>query len=113
MRREDWFFEYHHDEGNLEEEDLANFEGFVSLTQSYDIMGSPSIIMQNGDIPVNLERLYHDFDRLRTLADQTQQEIRDNAMRYSTPCIFNIGSHAKEVEYLFNCIQYNVARTSV
>lgn len=107
------FFEYHHDESNLEEEDIPNFEGFVSLTQSSAIMGTPSIIMHNGDIPANLERLYHDFDRLRTLTDQTQQEIRDNAMRYLTPCIFNIGRHAKEVEYLFNYIQYNVARTSV
>jgi hypothetical protein len=107
------FFEYHHDESNLDEEGIPNFEGFVSLTESYEINDTPSTILDNGDIPVDLEYLYHDFDRLRTLADPAQQGIRDNAREYSRPCIFNIGKHAKEVEYLFNHIESNVPRSSV
>jgi hypothetical protein len=107
------FFEYHHDESNLYEEGIPNFEGFVSLTESYMINDIPRTIMDNGDIPVDLEKLFHDFGRLRTLADDDQEEIRDNARQYSTPCIFNIGKHAKEVEYLFNHIESNTARSSV
>lgn len=106
------FFEYHHDEGDLYEENIPNFEGFISLTQSYLIDNTLSTIMDDQDIPLDLENLYHDFDRLRTVKVD-EQGIRDNAREYLTPCIFNIGKHAKEIEYLFNHIEVNVARTSV
>lgn len=107
------FFEYHHDESNLDEEDIPHFEGMVSHTTSYKIGEDLNTIMDPEDIPIDLEKLYHDDKKLKTLTDPKQQEIRNKAKQYEEPCIFNIGKHAKEIEYLFNHIQHEQARTSV
>lgn len=107
------FFEYHQDRDNLDEEGIAHFEGMVSLTTSYDLGGIPSRIMDDRDIPTDLEKLYHNTAKLQTLQDPEQQKIREEAKLYQTPCILNITKHTKEIEYLLNQMENNKARSSV
>lgn len=107
------FFEYHQDRDNLDEEGIAHFEGMVSLTTSYDLGGIPTRIMDDRDIPTDLEKLYHNTAKLQTLQDPEQQKIREEAKLYQTPCIFNITKHTKEIEYLLNQMENNKARSSV
>jgi len=107
------FFEYHQDRDNLDEEGIPHFEGMVSLTTSYDFSGNPTRIMDDRDIPTDLEKLFHNTGGLRTVQDPEQQEIREKARLYKTPCIFNITKHTKEIEYMFNHMENNKARSSV
>lgn len=107
------FFEFHHDRDNLDEEDIPHFDGMVSLTTSYVLDGRSTRIMDDTDIPTDLEKLYHNTKSLGTLQNADQQAIRDKAELYQTPCIFNITKHTKEIEYLFNHMENNKARSSV
>ena len=107
------FFEYHQDTSDLEEENICNFDGMVSLTTSYKLDGKMTRIIDERDIPSDLEILYHNSSKLRGLKDPDQQRIRDQAKLYEVPCIFNIERHAKEIEYLFNHMAKEKPRSSV
>lgn len=99
------FFEYHADLSNLEENDIPNFRGFVSLTQDYPIDGTMTSVPF--DKPSDLENLFYNFKHLRL-----DTEIRKDARNYEIPCIFNIEKHQQEVHFLFQYMEKNTARSS-
>lgn len=101
------FFEYHADQSNLDEENIPHFRGCVSLTYAYDIDGIPQVVMDQKDIPNDLEKLYFNFSKLRKTTD-----VRDDAKNYQIPCIFHIEKHKQQVDALFNHMAKSQPRSS-
>lgn len=105
------FFEYHNDRGNLYEETIPYFRGCVSMTQSYEIGGKMTTILE--DKPDDLLPLYHDYERLRGVNDEYVTGSRRKAGKYPESCIFDLEKHEREICWLFHYIANNKPRTSV
>jgi hypothetical protein len=101
------FFEYHADQSNLDEEWIPHFRGCVSLTHTYPIGGIPQVVMDEKDIPNDLEKLYFNFNKLRKTT-----EVREDAKSYPIPCIFHIEKHKKQVDALFKHMAKSQPRSS-
>ena len=104
------FFEYHNDISNLDEEGIGHFRGCVSLTQNQPT--GHAVIDENTP---DLKPLFFDSGKLRTekLTNEDEQNIRDEAMEYNIPCIFNINHHHNEINHLIHHILTNEPRSSV
>jgi hypothetical protein len=107
------FFEYHNDRDNLCEEDIPNFRGCVSLTQSYQLDGQTSQILPNNLIPRNLRPIFFDAESLRNLQDEEQENIGKEAKIYITPSVFSILEHQAEIEAIFKYTADYTVRSSV
>ena len=92
------FFEYHNAQSNLDEDGIPHFRGCVSLTQDIPC-SEPAVVPST---TAGLRTLMFDDARLRTLADRDQQEVREVAWSYETPCIFNINDHEAEINLIMN-----------
>ena len=101
------FFEYHSDEGILDEQGIPHFRGCVSLTQDYKIKGQDAIAIENKFIPNDLERLFFNADKLKN-----ETPIRRDAKDYPTPCVFDLIKHEKEVHAVFQYMESHVPRSS-
>lgn len=99
------FFEYHSDLSNLEENNIPNFRGFVSLTQDYLIEKKMTSVIFNK--PSDLKNLFYNFEQLRVT-----NQVRTDAINYPIPCIFNLENHQQEVHFLFQHMEKNAARSS-
>lgn len=99
------FFEYHSYLSNLEENNIPNFRGFVSLTQDYLIEKRMTWVLFNK--PSDLKNLFYNFEQLRVT-----NEVRTGAINYPIPCIFNLENHQQEVHFLFQHMEKNAARSS-
>ena len=99
------FFEYHADESNLDEEDIAHFKGCVSLTQEYKIGGRMTCPITN--TPGDLKKLLFNTDGLRKGTD-----LRSEAKEYPTPCIYDIRLHHNEICQIFSYMANNDPRSS-
>ena len=94
------FFEYYNGVSDLDEEGIDHFRGCVSLTQ--DTREYETRVMNPAVVPsttVGLKRLMLDDQRLQGVADD-EQEVRDDASSYPTPCIFNIDEHEHEINLM-------------
>lgn len=100
------FFEYHNDQSNLNEEGIPHFRGCVSVTEDYSIEGRMTSIMTNK--PQDLQPLYHNHEKLRKKTD-----LREEARRYQTKCVFDLINHAEDVDKIFYHMANNPPRSSV
>lgn len=93
------FFEYHSDIDSMEEEmGIANFRGCISLTQNYKTAGK---VLQ--DKPNDLEPLFEYFPRMKEqLKKPEDQEIRNDAKKYTERCVFDLEKHEKYINFLFH-----------
>ena len=101
------FFEYHSDQGNLDEQRIPHFRGCVSLTQDYKIKGQDAYGIEDKFRPNDLERLFFNADKLRK-----ETPTRKDAKDYSTPCVFDLIKHEKEVHAVFQYMESHVPRSS-
>lgn len=105
------FFEYHFDESNLEEEGIPHFRGCVSLTEDY-LLGE-EMTKPVANKPNDLNMLYFNTDRLgQELDNPDDQETRDEAKKYTTPCIYNLERHQQEIHDIFLNMADNKPRSS-
>lgn len=49
-----------------------------------------------------LSTFMFDDERLRNLADDYEQKVREDASSYETPCIFNIHDYETEINSIMN-----------
>ena len=93
-------FEYYNGASDLDQEVIEDLKGCVSLTQ--DTREYETRVMNPAVVPsatVGLKRLMFDDQRLQGVADD-EQEVRDDASSYPTPCIFNIDEHEHEINLM-------------
>lgn len=101
------FFEYHNDVSNLEEDDIDNLRGCVSLTQDQD--NGLAVISRN--IPGLKELMYND-ENLKGVKDQNIEQMRKEAKKYSIPCIFDLNQHEDEINIMIHHILTNLPRST-
>lgn len=97
------FFEYHLDADELDDRDIHNFNGCVSLTQP-SVSGKEII---PGRLPLSVKKVYFDAEKLRGVNDAEVQQFREDASEYQTPCVFDI--REKEHEKWINGYLHHIA----
>jgi len=98
------FFEYllHHD--GIDEDNIPHFCYAIPLTQPIYFHDAQSDAILN-NIPTDVKLLFHDADRLRN-----QTDLRRRAQQLTTPCVFNIEKHQREINFLFHHMATNGTR---
>lgn len=107
------FFEYHNDRSNLDEENIPHFRGCVSFTTSYSINGVMTRIFEEDQIPDGLKLLFFNENRLGDPKDLEKKGLREEAQKYTVPCVFNLNEHQNEIEFMFKHMVEKAARSSV
>ncbi|KAL8906522.1 MAG: hypothetical protein Q9171_006237 [Xanthocarpia ochracea] len=99
------FFQFHN---NSHDFDLVDFPiphiwGCISLTEFFLYEERPQLILQ--DQPQDLERLVPQGVTLGAMTVQANIDKRAEAIRFTTPCVFDLTKHQKEINFLFHYIE--------
>lgn len=95
------FFEYYNYRELLDDEDISNYEGLISLTQ-----------------PIPQQRSSYQLPALTNFIASLPQGLkkpmgRGNSILYGTPCIFHLQSHVGLVGWMFEYISRNIPREHI
>ncbi|KAF7908972.1 hypothetical protein EAE99_011587 [Botrytis elliptica] len=111
------FFSYYSDiyHNILDRQQIPHFRGCVSITETHDHMDQANFsrgILSPAEIPRDLLRLNFDDPKDTRLTKPDMLQLRADAEKYTTPCVFNIGdrSHREAVDKILFYISQNAPR---
>jgi hypothetical protein len=79
----------------LDFQQIPHFRGCVSVTEIHDHLDHVKLgreIFSPQDIPNNLRHLATDTPKINRTKDENLIKLRDDARRYTTPCVFDVGN---------------------
>lgn len=97
------FFEYHNYASLLDDEDVENIKGAVSLTQPFRVNG---VLTEIIPIPHGAGLLFREASGL-----DMEKDGRKEASRYKIPCVLRLDVHEREIDFLFHHMATNKPRS--